>query len=64
MLKIVIKREEQGKGNLLECGRKKEKESRKDFENAALTGGRTSESNEVVDILQVLVRLAVTSNQP
>lgn len=44
--------------------KKKEKESRKDFENAALTGGRTSESNEVVDILQVLVRLAVTSNQP
>lgn len=31
---------------------------------AALTGGRASESNEVVDVLQVLIRLAVTSNQP
>ncbi len=34
------------------------------FIGAALTGGRASVSNEVVDVLQVLVRLAVATNQP
>ncbi len=32
-------------------------------ESLALTGGRTTESDEVVDVLQVLVRLAVAANQ-
>ena len=60
----------QKKGEKLKKSKRNEKKRERKIERnseiigAALTGGRTSKSNEVVDVLQVLVRLAVASNQP
>ena len=61
-----MQKKEKNLKNQNETKKKRERKIERNSEiiGAALTGGRTSKSNEVVDVLQVLVRLAVASNQP